>query len=254
VRVLALDLAIGRTGWAVLDQIVSHGLVTCAATGIISPPTHKLVGDMLGGKPEYGRGALGVRQYRHVMGVLEDLMSSYAPDFLAYEYPARPFHERKPRVSKWGIPNDADRRVSPTTEFNAMRGLANSEGWVEAWVAERWPDKRLVSVPVHMAKAFVTGLATGRAHEDAPKPRVAQLIESHWHIRGLVDQTLLADGVTPKLGRDGKPELKYDRSDAVSVGLCALYRVLADQEQAERVRLAKATARRSRSSRKEAVS
>jgi hypothetical protein len=231
-RVLALDLAIGRTGWAVLNQVATDELATLVTTGIISPPSTKHVGDMLRGQAEYARGSLGMRQYSHLTGVLDDLVATFGPQFVAYEYPARPFHHRSKVTGA--------RNATAGTEFNAMRALANAEAWVEAWMAEHHRGMRLVSVPVHEAKAFVTGMAGGRAHQDAPKDRVARLIESHWKMKDLVDASLMANG-TPKLDRNTKqPEMKYDRSDAVSVGLTALYWTLWDAEQAVRVAQQKA--------------
>jgi Holliday junction resolvasome RuvABC endonuclease subunit len=137
VRVLALDLAIGTTGWAVLEP--GPALL---AYGLFKLPVRRTTKE--------SRTAWNARRFEAMHGHIVALRRNHQPTLTAYEYPDKP-------RSVWG-------GGSKGREFHAMAGLGLAEGFLTAFHATNHLDLRAVSTSE--AKYIATGL------RDAMKDRV----------------------------------------------------------------------------------
>lgn len=136
-RVLALDLSIGTTGWAVLEPGP-----TFVDSGLFKLPVRKTTKEP--------RTTWNARRFEAMREAVVTLRRNHQPTLTAYEYPDKP-------RSVWG-------GGSKGREFHAMGGLGMAEGFLVAFHAYNHLDLRAVSTSE--AKWTATGL------RDATKDRV----------------------------------------------------------------------------------
>jgi hypothetical protein len=95
----------------------------------------------------------------------------------------------------------------------------------------------IVGVAVHDAKQFIVKHAAAPYRGDpgdAPKPLVCELLQRRWKLPDLSDPQFLKSG-KPKIDRYTlKQAVEYDRSDAASVGVAALFWRLDEAERQQR--------------------
>jgi Holliday junction resolvasome RuvABC endonuclease subunit len=174
VIVLALDLAIGTTGWAVLDSVVDT--VRLRRAGHFTLPDRR--------KSE-SRASWNRRRYQAMRLQVRNLVSTYAPLLVAWEYPDSP-------RTIWSGGNKG-------REFHAMQGLGMAEGFILAILNEiPTPGMEQLAISTTEAKRAATGQQRG-----ASKQQVRR-----W--------------LTIRLGALVIDQLTDDEVDAVAVGMAAL--------------------------------
>lgn len=142
-RVLGLDLAAFRTGWAVVH---SGSLV---ASGTFVLPERSRVGEE---RPDFLR-----RRYEGLLVSVTTLVRELEPEVIAYEWSDRP------RRSHWG-------RGEKGREFIVAQALGIVEGFLA--VATRGLPVKVIAVPMTAAKRLASG------SPDATKGRVRLSVQS----------------------------------------------------------------------------
>jgi hypothetical protein len=161
-RILGLDLAMGTTGWALLNRGWPE------AHGSFALP------DRRRGEP---LAAWLTRRAAEMARQLDVLLYAQAPEAVGYEFPDGP------RPSWSG--------GSKGREFNAVQGLSRAEGMLVAL----WPTcgrgLPLVSVPASEMRRIVTGQV------NANKQQVAWALATYrrWDVRGWTEDEVDAGGI-----------------------------------------------------------
>jgi Holliday junction resolvasome RuvABC endonuclease subunit len=141
-RVLGLDLASVKTGWALVEAR------RVLATGTIKLPDSPRVRET--------RPGLLLRQYRELVEDVRGLITEYHPQVIAYEWSDRP------RRMSWG-------RGEKGREYVVGQALGRVEAFLIVATADL--DVELIPVPMTAAKRLATG------SPDASKGRVRLSLE-----------------------------------------------------------------------------
>ena len=155
--VLALDLSLSNTGWAVL----SAG-PTLVQTGTFTLGTRR---------KDERRAEWNLRRYAALRANVQILLGRFVPQVIAWEYQDKPFH------AHWN-----SQTATAGSEFNAMSGLALAEGMLVGVLSEQIGLESR-AVPRSEAKRIVTG------NPNASKTQVRSVMAARygWLLAGLTD-------------------------------------------------------------------